>query len=61
MVIKDLELVKIKKVNDPAYKRGIECLTKWKDLVIRPADKGGGLVVLSKAYYNNEMQNLLSD
>lgn len=62
MVIKDLDTLKIRKVNDPSYiKRGIESLIERKDLVIRPADKGGGLVVLSKTYYNNEMEKMLAD
>lgn len=52
MIVKDLELLTIQRVNDPSYiKNGIESLMDRKDLVIRPADKGGCLVVLSKVYY----------
>lgn len=42
-------------------KSGIRKLTKRKDIVIRPADKGGGIVILSKNQYNNSMKNLLKD
>lgn len=43
MVMKDLDSLRIKKVQDPLFiKRGIESLEKRKDIVIRPTDKGGG-------------------
>lgn len=31
------------------------------NVVVRPADKGGAIVVLSKEYYNNELQGQLND
>ncbi|XP_040212329.1 uncharacterized protein LOC120943214 [Rana temporaria] len=62
MVCKDLESLNIKRVKDSqCIKRGILSLEKRNDIVIRPADKGGGLVVLSKAYYFEEMSRHLSD
>lgn len=62
MVISDLEKMKVRKVGDPAYlKKGIRALEKNKNVVIRPADKGGGLVIMSKSYYQEEMDRLLSD
>lgn len=30
-------------------------------MVIRPAEKGGGLVILTRDYYYSEMQGLLED
>lgn len=62
MVSHDLNQLRIKKITDPQYiKRGIQSLAERKDIVIRPADKGGGLVILSKEYYQSEMVRLLSD
>lgn len=61
MVISDLENMKVKKVRDPPYiKKGISSLESKKDLVIRSTDKGG-LVVISKSFYKDEMQTLLGD
>lgn len=37
----------------------IKSLGKRKEVVIRPADKGGGLVILNKSDYEEEMENLL--
>lgn len=62
MVSSDLEAMKIKKVRDPHYlKAGIATLEKNKNVVVRPADKGGGLVIMSKVFYNKEMDRLLAD
>lgn len=62
MVCNDLDQLKIKKVRDSqVIRRGICSLEQRRDIVIRPADKGGGLVVLSKAYYQAEMLQLLND
>lgn len=56
MVFKDLEGLKVRKVADPQYVRiGMESLEKQKEIIICPADTGGGLVVLSESYYQNEM------
>ena len=62
LVCKDLEDLRIKNVRDSHHiKKGIKSLELRNDIVIRPADKGGGLVVLSKTYYQEEMTRLLSD
>lgn len=62
MVSSDLETMRIKKVRDPHYlKAGIATLEKKKDVVVHPVDKGGGLVIICKAFYNGEMDRLLSD
>lgn len=42
-------------------KRGIESLRKRKELVIRPADKGGGVVLQSKEKYMAEIDRQLGD
>lgn len=39
----------------------MESHEKCKGIVICPADKGGGLDVLSKEYYQSEVSRLLSD
>lgn len=46
------------------HKQLREVLRNWrkiKKVVIRPADKGGAIVVLSKDYYNTELANQLGD
>ena len=54
LVLQDLEALKLKKASDPPHiKRGIQSLKKRKDIVIRPADKGGGVVVQSKEQYHS--------
>lgn len=62
MVIQDLEKLKIKKRSDPqSIKKGIKELEDNRKVIIRPADKGGAIVVLSKDYYRKELQEQLSD
>lgn len=62
MVSKDVDGLKVKKLTDPQYiKGGMEPLEKRKEIVIRPTDKGESLVVLSKEYYQAEINHLLSD
>lgn len=61
-VFQELKDLKIKKSVGPKYiKCGINKLIKRKDIVIRPADKGGGIVVLSKVQYKETMNKLLED
>lgn len=49
VVLEDLKTLKIKKREEPNFvKSGIRKLTKRKDIVIRSADEGGGIVILSK-------------
>lgn len=38
----------------------IKKIDKKKNIIIRPADKGGGLVILNKIDYKREMANLLN-
>lgn len=62
MVITDLDSLKVKKVWDPVYiKKGIQALEEKKEILIRPADKGGGILLMTKAYYKEEMKRLLGD
>lgn len=62
LVLKDLTNLRMKTVQ-PEYdvRIGIEALCRRKDIIIRPADKGGAIVILDKDSYNNEMQRILSD
>lgn len=54
--------VKVKRMTDPqAICKGIKELEENKKVVIRPANRGGAIVVLSKEYYNKELLNQLSD
>ena len=62
LVLKDIdELPQKKKVNPEFIKEGIKTLEKNKDIIIRPADKGGGVVVMDKEFYLNQLTTLLSD
>lgn len=62
MVFNDLDRMRLRKVVDPQYiGKGMESLEKRKEIIIHPADKEGGLVILDKTYYQAEMSQLLSD
>lgn len=62
MVLKDLEDLPSKRIySDPRLNIGLKSLCERKDLVIRPADKGGGVVILDKTDYHGEMMRILSD
>ena len=62
LVLKDIEELPVKKGVNPRYiKEGIESLEDKKNVVIRPADKGGGVVVLDKEFYCTQLSNMLSD
>lgn len=63
LVLKDLDKLPSKKVySDPNLKIGLKSLCERKNLIIRPADKGGGgIVVLDKMDYHAEMTRILGD
>ena len=62
MVLKDLYDMKIKRISDPGdIKNGIRKLEERNDVVVRPADKGGAIVVQSKVAYKKEIDRQLSD
>lgn len=62
LVLQDLESLKLKKISDPIHiKKGIKLLKERNDVVIRPADKGGALVLQSKEQYQNELNRQLQD
>lgn len=62
LVLQDLDKLKPKKnVNPRNIKEGIEMLETRNDIIIMPVDKGGGVVILSKDYYNNQLMKLPSD
>ena len=62
MVLQDLESLKLKNRSDPIHiKKGIKLLKERTDIVIRPADKGGAVVIQSKEQYQNELSRQLQD
>lgn len=40
---------------------GITMLEERKDIIIRPADKGGGVAILPKDLYHGQIMDMLSD
>lgn len=62
LVLKDLPDLPIKKCqNFSMNKKGLKSLCGRKDLIVRPADKGGGIIVMNKSDYISEMPRILSD
>lgn len=62
LVLKDLDKVVPKRnINPPHIQEGMEQLQDRKSIVIRPADKGGGVVILDKTYYDSQLNKMLSD
>ena len=58
--IKDLE-VKGHNNTNSLIREGIKQLESNRDIVVRPADKGGGVVLLTKDNYYGEIHRLLAD
>lgn len=50
-----------KSYSHPLPKMGLKSLCDRKDLVVRPADKGGGIVMMDKSDYVTEMYRILED
>lgn len=62
LVLKDLDKVVPKRNINPSHiQEGMEQLQERKNIVIRPADKGGGMVILDKTYYDTQLNGMLSD
>lgn len=62
LVLTDIErLNPIKRVNPDYIINGIKSLEKKKDIIIRPADKGGGVVILEKTFYHKQLVDMLGD
>lgn len=62
LVLKDLDKVVPKRnINPPHIQEGIEQLQDSKSIVIRPAYKGGGVVILDKTYYDSQINEMLLD
>ena len=62
VLIRDLESIETKKARlNKTLQEGLDSLCTNKDLVIRPADKGGGIVILDRADYLREMHNIVDD
>ena len=62
LVLRDLDHLKPKKnVSVKHIQEGIDMLEKRKNIIIRPADKGGGVVILNKAFYHGQISDMLAD
>lgn len=62
LVLRDLENIQsIKNINLHYISEGIISLGNRKDVIIRPADKGGGVVMLDKEFYHRPLLDLLND
>lgn len=62
MVTQDLNKIQGRKAWDPMeIRKGIKQLEDKKNIVIRPADKGGAIVILSKELYKKEKERQLED
>lgn len=62
VVLKDLERLPNKRTyKDPAIAAGLKSLCNEKNLIIRPAGKGSGIVVLDKDAIINKINRLLDD
>lgn len=62
LVTEEIKHLTVKKREEPRIiKTGIQKLIKRKDLVIRPSDKGGGIVIQTTEQYHKGMMKLLED
>lgn len=62
LVLQDLASLPLKRTQvNPLSSAGLKSLWEQKDLVIRSANKGGGIVLLDKTDYVNKMYRILSD
>lgn len=62
VVLRDLDQLPAKKVKtDRDVVAGLNSLCENKGLVIRPADKGGGIIIIDKKDYLTEMHRILGD
>ncbi|XP_077134833.1 uncharacterized protein LOC143788815 [Ranitomeya variabilis] len=46
---------------DPLEKQALDSLSENKNIIIKPADKGGAIVVMDKSFYVGEVRRQLSD
>uniref|UniRef100_A0A8C5WJC8 Reverse transcriptase domain-containing protein n=1 Tax=Leptobrachium leishanense TaxID=445787 RepID=A0A8C5WJC8_9ANUR len=64
MILSDLEKMEHKKSKDnltQQERKALRELTQDDDIVIKPADKGGGVVIMTAEYYKNEAMRILGD
>ncbi|XP_073481353.1 uncharacterized protein [Aquarana catesbeiana] len=61
LVEKEIRNIKPTKSSKDRIWQGLRKLEKRKNIVIRPADKGGGVVILTKEDYYKELERLVKD
>lgn len=62
LVLDDLAKLPEKRIRHPPIsKEGLQSLCSRKNIVVRPADKGGGIVILDKDKYEEEMYQILNE
>lgn len=62
LILKDLEqIVPKKNINPRHMQEGIVQLEGINNIIICPADKGGGVVIVDKIFYDTQLSNMLAD
>lgn len=62
ILLRDLDNLKVKNANmSKELQEGLDKLCLQKDLIIRPVNKGGGIVVLDKDDYLTQLEKIVSD
>lgn len=57
--MRDIEELPIKNRVNPGYIRdGLKSLEDKKNIIMRPADKGGGVVLMNKTFYHNQLMGI---
>lgn len=61
MVLKDFKGVTPKRnINPRCIQEGLEALERRNEIIIRLADKGGGVVILAKNFYHSQLLVMLA-
>ena len=62
VLLRDLEKIDVRKTKlNKSLQAGFDQLCEEKSIVIRPADKGGGIVILNKSDYLEVLGNIVGD